>query len=99
MLPARTSVVTVRAMVWMQRVGNAHAKLFVAFARNGRAYYWYQTTLQDDAPAARAWFPVSLTCVMPDDVQQGDVASVYVWNDRSRVYVDDLEMRWLTPVR
>lgn len=35
---------------------------------------------------------------MPKEVRQDDVVSVYVWNDKSRVYVDDLEMRWLTPV-
>lgn len=82
----------------MQSPHDAHAKLFVAFTRNGRGYYWYQTAVEDGAPGPRTWFPIYLTCVMPGDVRQGDVASVYVWNDRSRVYVDDIELRWLAPV-
>ena len=96
-LPAATSVLTVRAMVWMQSLSNANAALFVAFERNHQAYYWYHTAVRDGALGARTWFPVYLTCVMPKDVRQGDVVSVYVWNDKSRVYVHDLEMRWLTP--
>jgi hypothetical protein len=97
-LPAETSVVTTRAMVWMQSLRNANATLFVAFERNKRPYYWYQTAVRDGAVGVRTWFPVSLTCVMPKDVQQGDVVSVYLWNEKSPVFIDDLEMRWLRPV-
>jgi len=93
-----TSLITVKAMVWMKSLRNATARLVVAFERNQKVYSWQTMTLQDAALRARTWTPVSFTTFVPPDVQQGDRVSVYLANERSLVYVDDLGMRWVTAV-
>jgi hypothetical protein len=59
---------------------------------------WQTLTLQDAARRAQTWFSVRLTAFVPPDVRQGDRVSVYLENKRDPVYVDDLEMRWVTAV-
>ena len=93
---AARSLVVVNAMVWMQSLSNAMAQLVVAFERDGRAYLRETMTVRDAAPEARAWFPVSFTAFVPPDARQGDRISVDLENPRAPVYVDHLEMRWIT---
>lgn len=92
------SLVVVEAMVWMQSLRNATAQVVVAFERNGTTYSWQTLTVQDVARSARTWFPVKLTAFVPPDVRQGDRVEVYLENKRDLVYIDDLEMRWITAV-
>ena len=92
------SLVVVEAMVWMQSLRNATAQVVVAFERNGTTYSWQTLTVQDVARSARTWFPVKLTAFVPPDVRQGDRVAVYLENKRDLVYIDDLEMRWITAV-
>ena len=93
-----TSLITVKAMVWMKSLRNATARLVVAFERNQKVYSWQTMTLQDAALHARTWIPVSFITFVPPTVRQGDRVSLYLANDRSLVYVDDLSMRWVTAV-
>ena len=90
------SLVTASAMVWMTSVRNATAQLVVVFERNGKPYLWQSLTLQDGVRKPRTWSPVMITAFVPSSLQQGDRLSVYVTNRRSRVYVDDVTMRWIT---
>jgi len=92
-------VVDAEATVWMSSLTNATARLEVAFERGGVPYLTQRLVLQDVVPRARGWVHVQLPGFVPPDVRPGDRVSAYVWNRRSRVYVDDLALRWLTPLR
>ena len=94
--PPDHSLIEVEAMVWMQSLRNATAQLVVVFEREQRPYSWQSMTVRDGAPKARTWFPVRLTAFVPPDVRPGDRVSVYLGNRQSPVYIDDLEMRWMT---
>jgi len=95
---ADSSLILVKAMVWMESVRNATARLVVVFERNGKPYSWQSMTLQDVATRARTWFPAELTAFVPQEARPGDEVSVYLENRRGTVDVDDLEMRWLRAV-
>jgi hypothetical protein len=95
---ASGSMVTVKAMVWMKSLKNTSAALVVAFKRQNSNYFVRELTVGDGAVHERAWFPLYFTVAVPADVRQGDVVSVYLWNEKSVVYVDDLELRWITAV-
>jgi hypothetical protein len=95
---AERSLVVVEAKVSMKSLRNATAQVVVAFERNEIPYSWQTLTVQDVARSARTWFPVKLSAFVPPDVRQGDRVSVYLENKRDPVYVDDLEMRWMTAV-
>ena len=96
--PANMSLVAIRAMIWMKSLRNATARLVVAFERDRRAIAWQGIAVQDDALRARTWFPVCLTAFVPSGLQPGDRVSVYLSNKRDAVYIDDLEMQWITAV-
>jgi hypothetical protein len=96
--PANTSLVAIRAMIWMTSLRNATARLVVVFERDGRAIAWQGMAVRDDARNARTWFPVSLTAFVPPGLQPGDRVSAYLTNKRGAVYIDDLEIQWLTAV-
>jgi hypothetical protein len=93
---AKTSVVTVRAMIWMSSLKNANAELVVVFRRKEGIYSWHGVAVRDFGRQARTWFPVYLSCFIPSQAQPGDLMSVYLTNDKSLVFIDDLQMRWLT---
>ena len=95
---ANGSMVTVKAMVWMKSLKNMSAALIVAFKRQNRTYFLRELTVRDGAVRARAWFPLYFTVAVPPEVRQGDVVSVYLSNENSLVYIDDLELRWITAV-
>lgn len=95
---AKESVVTVRAMIWMKSLKNATAELVVVFRRKDGIYSWHGAAVRDFGRQAGTWFPVYLSCFVPAQAQQGDLMSVYLTNDKSLVYIDDLQMRWLTAV-
>jgi hypothetical protein len=95
---AERSLVVVEAMVWMQSLRNATAQVVVAFERDKTPYSWQKLTVQDDARRARTWSPVKLIAFVPPDVRQGDRVSVYLENQRDPVYIDDMEMQWITAV-
>lgn len=94
--PANTSLIVVRAMIWMKSLRNSTARLVVEFERGQRSYASQRMTVRDGALQARTWFPVSFAAFVPRDVQPGDRVSVYLSNKRDLVYIDDLEMRWIT---
>jgi len=83
-------------MIRMQSLRNATAQLVVVFQRNDRAYSWQTMSVQDGVRRTRTWVPVRFTAFVPPSVRQGDRVSVYLENRQSPVYVDDLEMRWIT---
>jgi hypothetical protein len=93
---AERSLVAVEAMVWMNSLRNATAQVVVAFERNEKPYSRQTLTVQDGARRARTWLLVKLTAFVPPGVQQGDRVSVYLENNGDLVYVDDLEMRWIS---
>jgi hypothetical protein len=95
---AKESIVTVRAMIWMKSLNNANAELVVVFRRKDGIYSWHGVAVRDFGRQARTWFPVYLSCFVPAQAQQGDLMSVYLTNDKSLVFIDDLQMRWLTAV-
>ena len=92
------SLAYAEAAVWMSSLANATARLEVAFERGGVPYLTQRLVLQDVVPRARGWAHVRLPAFVPPDVRPGDRVSAYVWNRRSRVYVDDLTLRWLKPI-
>jgi hypothetical protein len=96
--PANGSLITVRAMIWMQSLRNATAWLVVEFERKQRVYVWQGMTVQDAARHARTWVPVYFTAFVPPDVQPGDRVSVYLSNEGDLVYISDLKMQWITAV-
>jgi len=96
--PANGSLITVRAMIWMESLRNATAWLVVEFERKQRVYVWQGMTVQDAARHARTWFPAYFTAYVPPDVQPGDRVSVYLSNEGDLVYIDDLKMQWITAV-
>ena len=95
---ADSSLILVKAMIWMNSLGNATAQLVVVFERDGQPYSWQSMAVQDVAPRARAWFPAELAAIVPPEARQGDRVSVYLENRRGPVDVDDLEVRWLRAV-
>ena len=95
---AEYSLVVVEAMVWTKSLRNATAQVVVAFGRDGTSYSWQTLTVQDVARRARVWFRVKLIAFVPPDVRQGDRVSAYLENKRDPVYIDDLEMQWITAV-
>jgi hypothetical protein len=95
---ANGSMVTVKAMVWMKSLKNTSASLMVAFKRQNSTYFLRKLTVRDGAVRVRAWFPLYFTVAVPAEVRQGDVVSVYLSNENSLVYIDDLELRWITAV-
>jgi hypothetical protein len=94
----RNSLIALKAMVWMESERNATAQLVVRFERGGSSYSYQTMTVGDVAPRARTWFPAGFAAFVPTEARQGDRVSVYLENRRGRVYVDDLEMRWLRAV-
>jgi hypothetical protein len=96
--PANESLITVRAMIWMQSLRNTTARLGVAFEREQRVYAWQGMTVLDDARHTRTWFPVYFTAFVPPDAQPGDRVSVYLSNEGDLVYIDDLKVQWITAV-
>jgi hypothetical protein len=95
---ASRSVIAVKAMIWMESLSNTDARLEIVFRNRARTYAWRNVTVRDFGTQPRAWFPVFFSCFIPPKAQQGDSISVYLRNGKSPVYVDHLEMRWLTAV-
>jgi hypothetical protein len=93
-VPAR-SLIAVSAMVWMESLRNATARLVVEFSRDRHALAWQGVTVQDEAVRAKHWIPVHLSAFVPPDLRPGDRLSIYLTNKGSRVYIDDLRMSWL----
>ncbi|MGH2373612.1 MAG: hypothetical protein ACREOC_09325 [Gemmatimonadales bacterium] len=77
---------------------NATALLVVQFSRGSRTCSSCYLAVRDAAVRARTWFPASLTCFTPPEAQDGDLVSVYLWNNGEAVCVDDLRMRWTRAV-
>ena len=96
--PANGSLITVRAMIWMQSLRNTTARLDVTFERKDRVYAWQGMTVLDDARRAQTWFPVYFTAFVPPDAQPGDRVSVSLSNEGDLVYIDDLKVQWITAV-
>jgi hypothetical protein len=97
--PANSSIITVRAMVRMKSVRNADAELVAVFRDGHDTYSWHGVTVQDFATHAQAWFPLYLSCFIPPQARKGDIVSVYLANPGSPVYIDQLQMRWITTAR
>jgi hypothetical protein len=97
---ARRSVIAVKAVmvIWMESLSNTDARLEIVFRNRAKTYAWRNVTVRDFGTQPRAWFPVFFSCFIPPKAQQGDSISVNVRNGKSPVYVDDLEMQWLTAV-
>ncbi|HKR03267.1 MAG TPA: hypothetical protein VJY62_01420 [Bacteroidia bacterium] len=96
--PVKNSMLLVKTMVLMERLDNTHAAIVVSMERNKEIYFWHASLTNDFAIKAKEWFPVYFSCFIPEEVRQDDLLKIYLWNKKSPVYIDDLEMRWITGV-
>jgi hypothetical protein len=83
-------------MILMEHLDNSDASIVVSFENKKQIYYWHATLVSDFATQAKEWFPVYFSCLIPEEVQQDDLLMIYLWNKKSPVYVDDMEMRWIS---
>ncbi|MEP7169612.1 MAG: hypothetical protein ABI855_09615 [Bacteroidota bacterium] len=96
--PLKNSMVLVKAMILMEQLDNSEAWIIVSFENKKQIYFWHATLVNDFATKANEWFPVYFSDTIPPTVQQDDKLMIYLWNKKSPVYVDDMEMRGITGV-
>jgi hypothetical protein len=94
--PVKNSVLLIKTMILMEHLDNSDASIVVSFENKKQIYYWHATLVSDFATQAKEWFPVYFSCLIPEEVQQDDLLMIYLWNKKSPVYVDDMEMRWIS---
>jgi hypothetical protein len=94
--PIKNSMLLVKTMMLMENLDNSDASLVVSFENKKQIYYWHATLVTDFATQAKEWFPVYFSCTIPEQVEQDDLLMIYLWNKKSPVYVDDMEMRWIS---
>jgi|GEM_PF-1477595 len=96
--PVKSSMLLVKAMVLMEQLDNSEAGIIVSFEHNKEIYSWHSSHANDFVTKPKEWYPVYYSGVIPGEVQQDDLLLIYLWNKKSPVYIDDLQMRWITGV-
>ncbi|MEO5569395.1 MAG: hypothetical protein ABIT08_17215 [Bacteroidia bacterium] len=94
----KNSMLIIKAMILMESLKNLDAGIVISFENTKGIYDWHETLVKDFAQKSQKWFPVYISCMIPEQVQQDDLLLIYLWNKKSSVYIDDLEVRWLTGV-
>ena len=91
-------IVSAKAMVLMENINHADANLIISFDRGEKPYSWNATGIREFVSEKNKWTEILFTVFVPGEIQKGDVLNIYVANNNTPVYVDNLEARWLQAI-
>ena len=94
--PHKNAVIDFQANVMADEMKRCNLFIVISLQDIHGSYLWQSAYIKDYIKNEKEWVDVNFSCIVPQEVKQGDELSVYIWNqNKGELFVKKMNLKWI----